>query len=119
MPSSGMLRRVALIRTDISQELSKVTKLQSDFVFLCSVHRLLVKANIPSSPILVTLMMETLSSSETSFLQEPHGVTSQKTAFFTDVNRWLYILHTNIDRSDGSQRGGRGDRIHLKFTDRS
>jgi hypothetical protein len=37
---------------------------------------------VPSSPILVTLMMEALSSSETSFLQEPHGVTSQKTAFF-------------------------------------
>jgi hypothetical protein len=29
-------------------------------------HRLLVKTNIPSSPILVTLMMETLCSSETS-----------------------------------------------------
>jgi hypothetical protein len=27
-------------------------------------------------------MMEALSSSETRFLQEPHGVTSQKTAFF-------------------------------------
>jgi hypothetical protein len=48
------------------------------------VHRLLVTANIvPSSPIPVTLAMETLSSSETSvFLQEPHGVTSQKTPFF-------------------------------------
>jgi hypothetical protein len=34
------------------------------------------------SPILVTLMIEALSSSETWFLQEPHGVTSQKTAFF-------------------------------------
>jgi hypothetical protein len=36
---------------------------------LQSVHRLLVMANIvPSSPILVTLMMEGLSSSETSVL---------------------------------------------------
>jgi hypothetical protein len=35
---------------------------------LHSVRRLLVTANIPSSPILVTLMMEALSSSETSVL---------------------------------------------------
>jgi hypothetical protein len=47
------------------------------------VLRLLVTANVvPSSPILVTLMMEAIRSSETRFLQEPHGVTSQKTAFF-------------------------------------
>jgi hypothetical protein len=31
---------------------------------------------------LVTLMMEVLGSSETLFLQEPHGITSQITAFF-------------------------------------
>jgi hypothetical protein len=38
-------------------------------VFLRSVRRLLVTVNVvPSSPILVTLMMETLSSSETSVL---------------------------------------------------
>jgi hypothetical protein len=36
--------------------------------FLPSVRRLLVTANIPSSPILVTLMMEALSFSETSVL---------------------------------------------------
>jgi hypothetical protein len=50
--------------------------------FFCSVNRLLVDANaVPSSPILVTLMMEALQISETRFLQGPHGVTSQKTAF--------------------------------------
>jgi hypothetical protein len=32
--------------------------------------------------ILVPLMMEALSSSETSVFIKPHGVTSQKTAFF-------------------------------------
>jgi hypothetical protein len=37
-------------------------------VFLRRVRRLLVTANVPSSPILVTLMMEALSSSETSVL---------------------------------------------------
>jgi hypothetical protein len=51
-----MLCHVALVRTDVSE----------DFVFLHSVRRLLVTANIvPSSPILVTLMMEALSSSKT------------------------------------------------------
>jgi hypothetical protein len=35
----------------------------------CGMRRLLVKANVvPSSPILVTLMLEALSSSETSVL---------------------------------------------------
>jgi hypothetical protein len=39
-----------------------------DVVFLRSVRRLLVTANVSSSPILVTLMKEGLSSSETSVL---------------------------------------------------
>jgi hypothetical protein len=38
-------------------------------------------ANVPTSLILVTLMTEPLRSSETSFLQEPHGIISEKTAF--------------------------------------
>jgi hypothetical protein len=59
MPSSGMLHRVALGRTDVSGERS---------ISLRSVLRLLLTASIPSSPILVTLMMEAQSSSETSVL---------------------------------------------------
>jgi hypothetical protein len=56
MVSSGMLRRMALVRTDV-------------LVFLRSVRRLLVTASVvSSSPILVTLMKEALSSSETSVL---------------------------------------------------
>jgi hypothetical protein len=52
-------------------------------VFLRSVRRLLVTAIVPNSPILVTLMKEAPSSSETPVLtQEPHSVTSQKTPFF-------------------------------------
>jgi hypothetical protein len=54
-----MLRRVALVKTDVSEELTA-------FEFLRSVRRLLVTASvIPSSPIFVTLMKEALSSSET------------------------------------------------------
>jgi hypothetical protein len=50
------------------------------------VRRLLVTASVvPSSPILVTLMKELLlNSPKRQFLQEPHGVTSQKTPFFSN-----------------------------------
>jgi hypothetical protein len=61
MPSSGMLHRLALVITDVSEELSV-------FVFLRSVRRLLVTANVPRSGIIVTLMMEALSYSETSVI---------------------------------------------------
>jgi hypothetical protein len=60
MASSGMLSRVALVRTDVSKELSAS--------FTHAVRRLLVTASVPSSQILVTLMKETLSSLETSVL---------------------------------------------------
>jgi hypothetical protein len=61
MVSSGKLRRVVVVRTDVSEELS--------LLFLRSVRRLLVTASVvPSSPILVTLLKEALSSSETSVL---------------------------------------------------
>jgi hypothetical protein len=78
MASSGMLRRAALVRTDISEELSasiiKVTRIGELGTTLavtsnrCTLQRLLVTANVHSSPILVTLMMEALNSSETSLL---------------------------------------------------
>jgi hypothetical protein len=63
-----MLRRVARVRTDVSEKLSAsfIRKYQ---VFLRSVRRLLVTASVvPSSPILVTVMKEALGSSETSIL---------------------------------------------------
>jgi hypothetical protein len=90
--SSGMLRRVALVRIDVSEKRSAsfirvtrigepgitlavtgnrhaATKYQVSSVFLRSVRRLLVTASVvPSSPILVTLMKEALSFSETSVI---------------------------------------------------
>jgi hypothetical protein len=70
MVSSGMLRCVALVRTKLSK------------VFLRSVRRLLVTASVgPSSPILVTLMKEALSSSETWVLIRATRRNIQKTPF--------------------------------------
>jgi hypothetical protein len=69
MVSPGMLCHVALVRTDGLEEPSafiiRVTRIGE----LLSTRRLLVMTNVvPSSLILVTLMMEVLSSSETLVL---------------------------------------------------
>jgi hypothetical protein len=72
MPSSEILRHVALVRIDVSEEriasIISVTRI-GELVFHRSVLLLLVTANvIPSSPIVVTLMTEGIHSSETSVL---------------------------------------------------
>jgi hypothetical protein len=68
MVSSGMLRRVALVRTYVSEELSaSLIRMRRKFIRI--VRRLLVTASVvSSSPILVNLMKEAISSSETSVL---------------------------------------------------
>jgi hypothetical protein len=75
MVSSGMLRGVALVRTDVSEKLSgsfiRVTRIGElgTTLAVTSVRRLLVTSSVvPSSPIVVTLMKEALSSSEMSVL---------------------------------------------------
>jgi hypothetical protein len=79
MAPSGMLRRVALLRTDVSEERSgsliRATRIGELGTTLAvtsnrrSVCRLLVMTNVPSSPILAALMKEALSSSETFVLR--------------------------------------------------
>jgi hypothetical protein len=73
MVSFGMLRPVALVRTDVSEELSpsfiRVTRIDELGTTPAVTNYLLVTAGVvPSSSILVTLMKEALSSSETSVL---------------------------------------------------
>jgi hypothetical protein len=82
-----MLLRVVLVRTDVLEEHSAAiiratrigelgttlavtsNRLTQRRNHMCSMRRLLVTAKVvPSSPILVTLMMEVLISSETSVL---------------------------------------------------
>jgi hypothetical protein len=79
MPSSGLTRRVALVSTDVLEKLRssiiRMTRIGELGITLAvisilrSVRRWLVRANVvPTSPILVTLMMERLDSSKTSVL---------------------------------------------------
>jgi hypothetical protein len=104
MASSGILRRVALVRTDGSEELSayiiRVTRIcernnvsrnyqpTHDFVFLRSVRRLLVTANItPSSLLLVILIMEALRPFETFFLTRPTRLNNPEDAILHSHRR--------------------------------
>jgi hypothetical protein len=79
MASSEILRRVALVRTDVSEEPSaslfrviRTDELGTKVAVTInrrSVRRLIVTANfVPSSSVLVTLNKEALGSSETSVL---------------------------------------------------
>jgi hypothetical protein len=89
MQSSGMLRRITLVRTDISEERSayiiRVTRIGEleklavtsnrptlEVVFLRSVRRFLVTADVPCSFIFFTLMTEDIRSSETAVFYKNH-----------------------------------------------
>jgi hypothetical protein len=70
MSSSGLLRRVALVRTDFSEErvasIIKVTGIGELGTTLAVTNNRSALLSLPR------------------FSQEPHGVTSQKTAFFKE-----------------------------------
>jgi hypothetical protein len=63
MASSGMLRRVALVRTDVSEELShsfiRVTRIGEVGTTLAVISN--TASVVPTSPIFVTLMKGALS----------------------------------------------------------
>jgi hypothetical protein len=90
MVSSGILRRVAPVRTDVSEERS------ASFIRVARIGEL-GPTLAPITSILVTPMKEALSSPKRQFLQEPHGVTSQKTPFF----RFIHVLGFSQDSSFG------------------
>jgi hypothetical protein len=62
MASSGMLRCVVLVITDVSEELS------ASFIRVTRIGELVTSSVVPSSPIYVTLMKEALSSSKMSVI---------------------------------------------------
>jgi hypothetical protein len=74
---------VALVRTYVSEKFIASITREKRIDELGTPLELLVTSNlVPSSLLLSTLIMEAIRSSESPFLQEPHGVTSQKAAFF-------------------------------------
>jgi hypothetical protein len=74
---------------------STESNVRTDIVFLRSVLRLLLTANVvPSLLILVTQMMEAIIPPKHRFSQEPYGVTSQKTTFFMSDCNLLGALYS-------------------------
>jgi hypothetical protein len=118
MVSTGMIRRVALVRTEVSEEISasvirgtRVVEIWTTIAVTSNRRTLLVSVSfVPSAQILVTLMKEVLSFPKLRFLQEPHGVTSQKTPFFivtaVKTSNLTYEIGLTKTREDGLKSVG-------------
>jgi hypothetical protein len=77
MPSSGMWRRVALVRTDRSEEhIASIIKVET-----ISELGMLAETTVHRSLILFTLMTEAIYSSEMSVFNKSLTASPQKTAF--------------------------------------
>jgi hypothetical protein len=105
MAPSGMLRRVALVRTDISEERSasyiRVTRIGVLGTTLAvtsnqsTLQRNTTTANAaPSSSILITLIMEKLISSETSDLTRATRRNIPEDAILFSSNFEIYFHNT-------------------------
>jgi hypothetical protein len=100
------MKDLALVRTDFSYErIASIIKVT--IIFLRSVLRLLVTAKVPSSPILVTLMMEAILSSERSFLTRIrrrnipadgilHSHCREDVKSYIKLNGWALYRRSNV-----------------------
>jgi hypothetical protein len=102
-----MLRRVALVRTDVSKELGasfirvkRLGELGTTLAVTSNRSTLLVTASVvPSSPSLVTLMKQALSSSETSILTRATRRNIQARLVFLQSVRWLLVTSSVVSGS--------------------
>jgi hypothetical protein len=80
MASSGMLRHVALVRTDVSEELS------ASFIRVTRIGELGTMLAVTSNRCMLQRMKH-------RFLQEPRGVTCHKTPFFMIPVKFMKSTH--------------------------
>jgi hypothetical protein len=86
MPSSGMCRRVARVRTDVSEESITIIRMKR-------ITELGITLTVPSN-----------AAPKRRFLQEPHGITSKRAAVFigtavkaSNVTYWQPVLHVSVE----------------------
>jgi hypothetical protein len=111
-----MLRRVALLRTDVLEEriasIITVVGIGKLATFLISMLLLLFTANVvPSSIILITLMMGATRFTETSVLTRATQRIIQEPQIFREFCTLLHILRLVTSQADSA----RGHEISTQF----